>query len=439
MNNTIKEVLSFVEENDVKFIRLSFCDPFGYHKNISIMANELKYAFENGVAFDSFAVKGFSDVTTSDLLLFPDPTTLTVLPWRPGPGIVVRFYCNIKNPDKTPFVGDSRLILKSAINRLERLGYQCKLGVECEFYLFKTDEQGNPTKIPMDTAGYLDIAPLDKGENIRREICLCLEEMSLTPESSRHEIGPGQNEIDFNFSDPLTSADNLLTFKSVVKSIAERNGLHASFMPKPLARESGNGLHINMSLYQNGVNLFSDGVYDRCKAAQSFIQGILNRISEITLFLNPISNSYERLGSFEAPKYVSWSYQNRSQLIRMPIAPDNKTRMELRSPDPTINPYIAFGLILHAGIDGIENQLELVEPINENLYNANAEITKNLKHLPENLNAAILAAEQSEFIKSIIDKNFLLKYFDSKKLEAQSCEQATNQECLYNEKYFNVL
>ena len=320
MNSTVNEVLEFINENDIKFIRLGFCDLFGFQKNISIMPDELPSAFENGITFDAHAIKGFCDVTKSDLLLFPDPATLAVLPWRSGPGRVARFYCYIKNQDGSAYPHDSRYLLKRVIDRCQNMGYVCKVGTECEFYLFKTDENGEPTDITLDRGGYLDISPLDKGENIRREICLCLEEMGIKPESSHHEQGPGQNEIDFRFSDALNSADNLLTFKSVVKAIATRNGLFASFMPKPILKAAGSGLHINLSLTQNGLNIFKNVQGQHSKVAESFIAGILSRIPEITLFLNPIANSYERFGEFEAPRYVSWSHQNRSQLIRIPAA-----------------------------------------------------------------------------------------------------------------------
>ena len=306
MNTTANEVLQFIEENDVKFIRLGFCDLFGIQKNLSIMPNQLLEAFEHGISFDASAIRGFREVKESDLLLFPDPSTLTVLPWRPGPGRVVRFFCDIKNPDGSPFAHDSRYLLKKVVQRCKSRGYVCKIGAECEFYLFKTDENGDPTDITLDGGGYLDISPLDKGENIRREICLNLEEMGINPESSHHEQGPGQNEIDFQYSDALACADNLLTFKSVVKAIAARNGYFASFMPKPLPQEAGSGLHVNISLEKNGLNIFKDFVDGRQGITDSFIAGILERTPEITLFLNPLCNSYERFGSFEAPKYVSW-------------------------------------------------------------------------------------------------------------------------------------
>lgn len=416
MTDTIKDILKFVEENDVKFIRLAFVDMFGTQKNISIMPEELERAFYSGIPFDGSAIKGFIDVSKSDLLLFPDPSTLCGLPWRPQQGRVIRFLCDIKYPDHTPFVGSTREILKAAVKRCENMGYICKIGSECEFYLFNTDENGNPTNIPQDQGGYFDIYPMDKGENIRRDISLTLEEMSIIPETSHHEQGPGQNEIDFKYSDALNAADNLITFKSVVQTITGMNGLHASFMPKPLAEHSGNGLHINISLFKERRNLFIEN-NRYIKDAQSFIAGILDKILDITLFLNPLPNSYKRFGSNKAPKYVSWSHQNRSQLIRIPAAIGENARMELRSPDPTLNPYLAFALIIHAGLDGIEKQLSLPKPIDANLYDVESTIVNQLEQLPQDLQEALVLAKNSEFLREKLDKDFLDKYISIKEEE----------------------
>ena len=439
MNNTIKEVLEFVQENDVQFIRLAFCDPLGVQKNISIMPDELPSAFENGVSFDAHAIKGFRDVTKSDLLLFPDPATLVVLPWRPGPGRVVRFYCDIKNPNGSMFSHDSRYLLKQVVERCEKVGYTCKIGAECEFYLFKTDENGEATDITLDKGGYLDIAPLDKGENIRREICLCLKEMGIKPETSHHEQGPGQNEIDFKFGDALTCADNLMTFKAVVKAIASRNGLFASFMPKPIADAPGSGMHINVSLNKNGFNIFKNAPGEHSITAESFIAGVLEKTPEITLFLNPIENSYERFGKFEAPKFISWSHQNRSQLIRIPAASTERVRMELRSPDPSLNPYLAFALIISAGLEGIEKNLKLPPAVNLDLFSAGNDVTKKLTLLPDNMLSAIHLAENSAFVKAVIGEELLGKYLDIKKEEASAAAVLGDKEKFYKEKYFNII
>ena len=439
MNNTANEVLEFVKENDVKFIWLNFCDLFGSQKSISIMADELESAFLNGVSFDAYAVRGFKDVKQSDLLLFPDPATLMVLPWRPGPGRVVRFYCDIKNPDGSLYAHDSRNILKQVSARCDKMGYVCKVGPECEFYLFKTDENGDPTEKPLDNGGYLDISPLDRGGNIRREICLTLEEMGIKPETSHHEQGPGQNEIDFRFGDALTGADNLQTLKTVVREIAARNGCFASFMPKPILERAGSGMHVNLSLSKNGLNIFKNTVGGHSDIAESFIAGILSKILEISIFLNPITNSYERLGKFEAPGYVSWSHQNRSQLIRIPAASGEKVRMELRSPDPSMNPYLAFALIIAAGIDGIENNMALPEAVDADLYTADEEVLKTLTLLPKDMDEAIRHAENSDFVKGIIGEELLTKYLTSKKSEAWDFAAVNNKAEFYKKRYFSVI
>lgn len=437
MNTTANEVVQFIKENNVKFIRLGFCDPLGIQKNISIMPEELTWAFKHGVSFDASAIKGFRDVTKSDLFLFPDPATLTILPWRPEPGGVVRFYCDIRNPDGSAFACDSRHILKKVTERCESMGYVCKIGAECEFYLFKTDENGEPAEATLDKGGYLDISPLDKGENIRREICLCLEEIGIMPESSHHEQGPGQNEIDFKYSDALSSADNMLTFKSVVKAIAARNGLFASFMPKPLPETAGSGLHVNISLSQNGLNIFKNLSYWRSEVAESFIAGILAKTPEITLFLNPICNSYERFGSFEAPKYISWSYNNRSQLIRIPAAIGERMRMELRSPDPSANPYLAFALIIAAGLYGIESKLSLPTAVDADLYEADESITKPLALLPESLDKSIGIAENSEIVKDVVGEELLTRYIALKKEEAAAFAESKDKAFFYRERYLS--
>lgn len=436
MNITSSEAIQFVEQNDVKFVRLAFFDVFGKMKNISIMASELPRAFESGIGFDASCVRGFTQVDESDLLLFPDPSTLTVLPWRPQQGRVVRLYCNIKHPDGTPFEGDGRYILKKALLDAQEEGYTVQIGSECEFYLFELDENGNPTKTPHDFGGYCDVAPIDKGENVRREICLTLEEMGIMPVSSHHESGPGQNEIDFKYSNALEAADNLQTFKSVVKSIAARNGLYASFMPLPIYESFGSGLHMNISLLNNGINIFETDPSRHSQVAESFISGILNRVREITLFLNPITNSYLRFGRGEAPEYISWSHQNRSQLVRIPAATGEFSRMELRSPDPSCNPYVAFSLLIYAGLEGIKNKSVLPAPTNLNLYQSLSEQTAHLEKLPSSLSEALELAKESEFVKKHLSEKVYNTYLTEKQKEWE--EYNTNPDCesFENKKYF---
>ena len=392
MKYSKEEVLQYVREEDVKFIRLAFCDVFGKPKNISIMPEELPRAFEYGIAFDASAVKGFGDEAHSDLMLHPDPNTLMVLPWRPEHGKVVRMYSTISYPDGRPFECDTRILLKKAIEEAKKAGYHFSFGSEQEFYLFKLDENGKPTKEPYDDACYMDIAPDDKGENIRREICLILEQMGIRPESSHHEEGPGQNEIDFRYSDALTAADNAMTFQTVVRTVAGRNGLNADFTAKPLENEPGNGFHINMSVKADDDS--DNLVY--------VIAGVLEKADQMTAFMNPTENSYLRFGKDKAPGYVSWSSENRSQLVRIPAAVGQYRRAELRSPDPTANPYLAFALMIYAGLYGIENKLDLPVATNINLYKADAETLKKFKALPRNLDSACKIASDSEFIKKYI-------------------------------------
>ncbi|MBP5621590.1 MAG: glutamine synthetase, partial [Thermoguttaceae bacterium] len=329
MKYSKEEVLEFVREEDVKFVRLAFCDVFGALKNIAIMADELQRAFDYGVSFDASSIAGFGDQRRSDLFLMPEPDTLTILPWRPEHGRVVRMFCEVRRPDGTPFEADSRYLLKKAVADAQKLGCRFYFGSEQEFYLFELDERGKPTKIPYDDAGYMDVYPADKGENVRREICLTLEQMGFRPESSHHEQGPGQNEIDFRFADPLTTADNTISFQFVAKAVARRNGLFADLSAKPLEKKPGNGFHINLSVDAPNV----PDAFERALA------GILAKIEDVTAFLNPTEDSYKRLGQNQAPRYVSWGRENRSQLVRIPAASCEFKRMELRSPDPTANPY----------------------------------------------------------------------------------------------------
>lgn len=397
MNFNYDDVLEYIEQEDVKFIRLAFCDIHGNLKNISILPDEVKRAFTSGISFDASAIKGFETAEKSDLFLFPVPSTLTVLPWRPSQGKVVRMFCNIKYPDGTPFNTDCRYILENAVNYAKDNGFSIYFGTEFEFYLFKTDENGNPTKIPFDNAGYFDVAPEDKGENVRREICLTLLEMGMKPECSHHEEGPGQNEIDFKYSDAMTAADNAINFITVVKAAALSNGLFADFSPKPIKDCSGNGLHINMSLKSADGKDYTD----------HFIAGIMVHIKEMTAFLNPTENSYKRLGEKKAPKYITWSKENRSQLIRIPAATGEYERIELRSPDPTANPYITFALLIYAGLDGILNKKKLRNSTDINLFKADQSVTKNLDVLPQTLKEAVKYAQNSEFISMHLPKEIV--------------------------------
>ncbi len=392
-----EELMSFIEEEDVKFIKLTFVDIKGKPKNISIMPGELKRAFTHGISFDASAVEGFGDVVNSDLFLRPVPSSMEILPWRPSQGRVVRMFCDIYDADGKRFEYDSRYILSRAVKTAKEKGLTCYFGTEFEFYLFHRDENGNPTKIPFDTAGYLDVAPEDRGENVRREICFTLLNMDIEPESSHHEEGPSQHEIDFKYSNAMSAADNAVTFKTVVSSMANASGLYADFSPKPLSNESGNGLHINMSVKSSDGGDYSE----------SYMAGLMAHIKEITAFLNSTEESYRRLGEKKAPKYITWSHQNRSQLIRIPAAQGEYSRMELRSPDPMANPYIAFALIIYAGLDGIKKNMKLPEPVNVNLFKADNSIVGKLEKLPTSYDEARRIAYESEFVRSVLPGGFI--------------------------------
>ena len=400
---TESEVLDFVKEEDVRFVRLAFFDITGRQKNISIMAGELERAFRDGIAFDASAVKGFENPNRSDLFLHPEPATLAVLPWRPMTGKVIRLFCGIKYPDGTPYEYDSRYILQKAVEKAKaEAGIEFKFGTEIEFYLFQLDQNGNPSKVPFDQAGYMDIAPDDKGENIRRDICFTLEQMGIIPEASHHEEGPGQNEIDFHYSDPVSAADNNSTFKWIVRTKAFGNGLCADFSPKPIADEAGSGMHINLS-YKIPEKENSSEIFDY------IIGGILDNIKDMTYFLNPTKQSYLRLGEFKAPKYIAYGRENRSTCLRIPATKGDK-RIEIRSPDPGCNPYIAYALLIYAALDGIKNKSLPPKEVTENLFDSDSAASLKLDLLPSTLEKAHKNAVTSKFITTYLGKEFIKKY-----------------------------
>ena len=404
MKYSAQEIIQYVNEEDVKFIRLAFCDVYGRQKNISIMPSELPRAFEYGIAIDGSAIAGFSDEAHSDLFLHPDPGTLAVLPWRPEHGCVVRMFCSISYSDGRSFECDTRSFLKRAIEDAKKAGISFAFGSEMEFYLFKLDENGCPTKETYDDAGYMDIAPDDRGENVRREICLILEQMGIKPESSHHEEGPGQNEIDFRYSDPLSAADNAMTFQTTVKTVAARNGLWADFSPKPLKDKPGSGFHINISAKNNLSG----------EVLPNIIAGVMDKVSDMTLFLNTCENSYDRLGNSKAPQYISWSSENRSQLLRVPAATGEYKRVELRSPDCLTNPYLAFALLIYSGLYGIRNKLLPPDAADINLFTADPDILSNYKKLPGTLKEAQKFAAKSKFISEHIPPSIIQAYCSKK-------------------------
>ena len=423
MTHTLDQLLRFVEENDIKFIRLAFCDMFGVQKNIAIMSSQLRHAAEQGVSFDASAIPGFANVAESDLFLQPDLDTFAILPWRPQYGKVARLICDVHNPDGSPFMGDPRYVLKRVIQKARDMGFDAfNVGLEAEFFLFQTDDEGKPTTKTNDEAGYFDLGPLDHGEGTRREICLALEQMGFEIEASHHEVAEGQHEIDFKYEEALHTADNIMTFKLAVKTLAQKNGLHATFMPKPIFGINGSGMHTNMSLFRDGKNVFYDpnGEKGLSKDAYSFIAGLLAHVKGFAAVTNPLVNSYKRLvPGYEAPCYLAWSASNRSALIRIPAARGQSTRVELRSPDPSCNPYLALAVCLAAGLDGIEKGMVPPAEITENIF-AMDQATRQahgIDSLPGSLEEAIKALEADQLILDTLGDHVATNFIEGKKKE----------------------
>lgn len=419
-----EDIFRMVEEEDVEFIRLQFTDMFGMLKNVAITAGQLEKALNNRCVFDGSAIEGFVREEETDMYLHPDLDTFTIFPWRPQQGKVARLVCDVYGPDGTPFEGDPRYILKKVLKEAEELGFYFNVGPECEFFLFHTDEEGRPTTKTHEMAGYFDVAPIDLAENVRRDIVLNLEEMGFEIESSHHEIAPAQHEVDFQYEKGLKAADNILTFKMAVKSIAKQHGLHATFMPKPKAGVNGSGMHINMSLEDKlGKNLFADtdDKLGLSRLAYEFMAGILAHIKSMCLLTNPIVNSYKRLiPGYDAPVYIAWSRAtNRGQIVRIPSSRGASTRLELRSPDSAMNPYLALAACLAAGLDGIKNHMELPEPVVQNIYAMDEETIKErgIDHLPETLGEAIDEFEEDVFLKNVLGDHIFYKYLEAKKEE----------------------
>lgn len=400
MKYTKNDIIALLEEENVEFVRLEFTDIFGRPRSMTVMPEEFEKAVEHGISIDGSAIPGLGgDNIHSDLFLSPDLDSISYLPWRPDQGKAVRFFCNVKNPDGTFHNCDSRWILTKAVEEAEKEGYTFYFGTEFEFYLFKTDAKGESTRIPIDNAGYMDSTPDDKGDSIRREICLQLKDLGMKPEGAHHEEGPGQNEIDFAYASPLTAADNAVTFCQIVKRVSALNGLSVDFSPKPISDKAGNGLHINLSVKGEGDEIL-----------EHMIAGILEHIKAMTLFFNPTESSYRRLGSFKAPRYISASRGNRSQLVRIPEAKDPYIRAEVRSPDSGANPYIAFALLIYAGLDGIRRKLPLKGGLDQNLYLLTPEELKGWDTIPKSLLEAKNEAMKSQFLKSVLPQSVINYY-----------------------------
>lgn len=419
---TSDDVRNLAKEYGVKFVRLQFTDIFGVLKNVSITVEQLDKALDNELMFDGSSIEGFVRIEESDMYLRPDPSTFVVFPWKPRDGAVARLICDIYNSDGTPFIGDPRYVLRRAIADAEEMGYTMNVGPEAEFFLFQLDSDNKPTTITHDQAGYFDLTPVDFGENARRDMVLTLEQMGFEIEASHHEVAPGQHEIDFKFSDALDIADKIVTFKFAVRTIAQRHGLHATFMPKPIFGIAGSGMHLNQSLMKNGQNAFYDPAGDNqlSKDAMYYIGGLMKHIHAITSVINPTVNSYKRLVSgYEAPVYIAWSYRNRSPLIRVPAKRGQSTRIELRSPDPSCNPYLALAVCLKAGLDGIKNRIEPPESCDRNIYEltTSERLELGIDTLPDSLQQAMRCLAKDEVVKEALGPHVLARYMEAKQIE----------------------
>lgn len=416
---TREDVIRMCEEQDVEFIRLQFTDIFGNLKNVAVTISQLEKALDNQFMFDGASIEGFAGEQELELYLHPDYDTMEVFPWRPQQGRVARLLCDLYTPDGKPFAGDSRAVLRRAVREAADMGYTLQVGPECEFFLFHTDEIGNPTTVTHEQAGYFDVGPLDLGENARRDMVLTLEEMGFVIESSHHEAAPAQHEIDFKYADALTTADNIMTFKLAIKTIAKRHGLHATFMPKPKAGCDGSGMHLQFALLKDGKNLFADetDTAGLSREAYYFIGGLMKHIKGMTAVFNPLINSYKRLvPGYEAPAYTTWSAKNRGHLIRIPITRGEDTKIELRSPDPSANPYLAIAVAILAGLDGIKNKIEPPKSVDGNIRDLSAEEKKaaGVDTLPDNLFAAIEEFQADPFIKEALGEYICKQYIDNK-------------------------
>lgn len=419
---TKKDIMQLVEEEDVEFIRLQFTDILGNWKNVAITVSQLEKALDNKYMFDGSAVEGFVRVEESDMYLYPDLDTFEIMPWRPQQGKVARLICNVYTSEREPFEGDSRYCLQKAIEAAKEMGYTFYVGPECEFFIFHMDDNSKPTTISHEQAGYFDIGPVDMGENVRRDIVLNLEDMGFEVEASHHEGAPAQHEIDFHYGEALDTADKIMTLKLAVKAVARRHGLHATFMPKPVTGVNGSGMHLNMSLFKDGKNVFED-TSDPLKLSREayyFMGGLMKHMKAITAITNPLVNSYRRLiPNYEAPVYITWGKNNRTPLIRIPTAEGENTRIELRSPDPAANPYLALAVCLCAGLDGIKNKIMPPKQVNKNVFlMSEDEIRKaGVERLPETLREAVEELKKDSLIMDCLGTHITDKYVEAKNRE----------------------
>ncbi|MDI6712179.1 MAG: glutamine synthetase family protein [Anaerosomatales bacterium] len=414
-------VLKTVEERGIRFVRLWFTDVLGVLKSFAITDSELEGAFEEGMGFDGSSIDGYTRIQESDMVAFPDPSTFQVLPWRSGEIGVARMFCDVRKPDGSPFEGDPRYALKRMLDKAASMGYTMYVGPELEFFYFKSD-QGTEV---LDKGGYFDLTPLDVASDLRRETVLTLEKLGIPVEYSHHEVAPSQHEIDLRYADALTMADNVMTYRLVVKEIAYQNGVYATFMPKPIEGQNGSGMHTHQSLFTKDGNAFYDANDPQhlSKIARHYIAGLLKYAPEFCAVTNPLVNSYKRLvPGYEAPVYISWAQRNRSAMVRVPMYKPGKeaaTRIELRSPDPSCNPYLAFAVMLGAGLKGIEEELELMPEATNDIFEMTEEelAEAGIGTLPKNLGEAIERFEQSELMKEILGEHIHQFYVENKKAE----------------------
>lgn len=429
---TKDQIIQICKEQDVEFIRLQFIDVLGIPKNVAVTSSQLEKVLTDGMMFDGSSIEGFARIEESDMYLKPDLDTFVIYPWRPQTGKVARFICDVYTPAGEPFDGDPRGILKKQMEEAKKLGYEFNVGNECEFFLFQTDENGRPTTKTNDEAGYFDLDPVDMGTDARRDICLTLEQMGFEIEASHHEVAEGQHEIDFKYADALTTADNVVTFRLAVKTIAKKYGLHATFIPKPIFGINGSGMHTNMSLFKDGKNAFFDqaGELQLSDTAYSFIAGVLKHVAGITAVTNPLVNSYKRLvPGYEAPCYIAWSASNRTDIIRIPASRGAGTRVELRSPDPSTNPYLCLACCLAAGMDGIKNNLPAPDSVDVNLFKSTQEERDALgvKNLPGSLYEALKTMEEDGLVKEVLGEHAYNAFYTSKMKEWDSFRMFVSQ------------
>ncbi len=416
---TAEDIARIVHEQEIRFIRLQFTDIFGQLKNVDVPASQLEKVLAGKIMFDGSSIEGFVRIQESDMYLRPDFDSFVCIPWQQQFGNVGRLICDVYMPDGTPFEGDPRYRLRRVLDEAAKMGYSFNVGPECEFFLFKMDEKGHATTHVLDKAGYFDLGTIDHGCVVRREMCLALETMGYEVEASHHECAPGQHEIDFKYADALSSADNIMTFKLTVKSIAQKNGLHATFMPKPVFGQAGSGMHTNMSLFKDGKNVFADEAdkLGLSREAYSFIAGLIAHARGMTAITNPLVNSYKRLvPGYEAPCYIAWSAHNRSPLIRVPSARGAGTRVELRNPDPCANPYLELAVCLAAGLDGIRRGLTPPPSVDRNIYELSAAQRAELgiDSLPASLHNAIVEMQKDELIMSVLGEHIAPRYIEAK-------------------------